>query len=91
MSSRLFGPLNMFNELPGAARHEFNNDPATFLKFVQDPKNADKLEKLGLAKGIDGLDVTGAPINAPLTPSETKNALKDTAPQSASEAVKADE
>ncbi len=34
----------MFSELPSSVRREFSNDPAAFLKFVNDPENHDKLE-----------------------------------------------
>ena len=38
----------MFSELPAQARKHFDNDPAAFLDFVQDPANHDKLHELGL-------------------------------------------
>ena len=40
----------MFEDLPSKARTEFNNDPGTFLDFVQDPENKDKLYDLGLSE-----------------------------------------
>ena len=39
----------MFNDLPSRARRHFDNDPAKFLDFVQDPKNHEQLVDLGLA------------------------------------------
>ena len=38
-----------FLELPAAVRREFDNDPGTFLAFVQNPANSEKLVALGLA------------------------------------------
>lgn len=39
----------MFDELPAKARKKFENDPAEFLDFVQDPENEDQLYDLGLS------------------------------------------
>lgn len=57
---------NMFNELPGAVRKEFGNTPAQFLEFVQNPANQEKLQKMGIVRGNDGLDLNGMPTTAPL-------------------------
>lgn len=43
---------NQFNSLDAAVRIKFENDPAQFLSFVEDPKNAQELVKLGLAVAI---------------------------------------
>lgn len=40
---------DMFDDLPSKARTKFNNDPGTFLDFVQDPKNKSELYNLGLS------------------------------------------
>ncbi len=40
---------SMFNELPSNIRNKFNNNPQAFLEFVQDPKNAEEAQKLGIA------------------------------------------
>lgn len=37
-----------FNALNSELRKRFDNDPAKFLAFVNDPENADELVKLGL-------------------------------------------
>lgn len=37
-----------FSALPADVRKRFGNDPAQFLDFVDDPKNADELVKMGL-------------------------------------------
>ncbi len=39
---------DMFSELPSQARTKFENDPAKFLDYVQNPENADSLYDLGL-------------------------------------------
>lgn len=40
---------SQFNALNAQARKKFNNNPAEFLAFVEDPKNAKELVDLGLA------------------------------------------
>lgn len=50
---------SLFAELPSRARKYFNNDPAEFMEFVNDPENIDKLVDLGLA---------AKPAQAPETP-----------------------
>lgn len=38
-----------FSSLPAQMRKRFLNDPAVFLDFVEDPKNAEEMVTLGLA------------------------------------------
>ena len=57
---------NMFNELPANIRKDFGNDPASFLGFVQNPDNQEKLQEMGIIRGNDGLDLKGMPSKAPL-------------------------
>lgn len=40
---------SMFDALPSAIRNRFDNEPARFLKFVQNEKNEDEIIKMGLA------------------------------------------
>lgn len=40
----------MFSTVPSKVRKRFDNDPAAFLAFVQDPANADEMVELGLAR-----------------------------------------
>ena len=40
---------SMFEELPSATRNRFDNDPAKFLDFVQNPDNLEEMQSLGLA------------------------------------------
>ena len=55
---------SMYEELPMNIRDEFNS-PEKFLKFVQDPANAAKMEKMGILRGNDGLTIDGKPSGAP--------------------------
>ena len=41
---------NMFMEIPAKIRSRFENDPAKFLEFVQDPANTDEIISMGLAR-----------------------------------------
>jgi hypothetical protein len=43
---------NKFNQLPVEIRKKFNNQPAAFLKFVQDPKNIEECVQLGILRRI---------------------------------------
>lgn len=56
---------SVFEALPSSLRARFQNDPAQFLEFVQDPANSDEMAQLGL--------------RAPITPRETE-ALAAAAP-----------
>lgn len=47
-----------FMEIPAKIRLQFNNDPAEFIAFAEDPKNIDKLRELGLAEKIEIKDNT---------------------------------
>lgn len=40
---------SMFADLPSSIRTKFENEPAKFLEFVQNPENAKELVELGLA------------------------------------------
>lgn len=40
----------MFATVPAKIRKRFNNDPAEFLEFAQDPGNVDELREMGLAR-----------------------------------------
>lgn len=62
---------NAFMTIPAEIRAKFNNDPAEFLAFAQDPEKLDEMRKMGLA-----------PPDRPKTPREPPMA-----PATASEAV----
>lgn len=57
----------MFMELPGKLRARFENRPENFLRFVQDPANADELIKMGLRERPKA-DPAPAPAPAPPPP-----------------------
>lgn len=49
-----------FMALPAIVRRRFNNDPAEFLDFVQDPANLDEARSLGLAKPVEPPETGGS-------------------------------
>lgn len=59
-----------FEGLDAKVRKRFGNDPAEFLAFCNDPKNAQELVKLGLAKSVatpplvEGSQLNGGAANA---------------------------
>lgn len=56
----------MFEELPANLRKRFSNNPAEFLDFAQNPENKQELSKMGIIRGNDGIDITGATTTAPV-------------------------
>ena len=40
---------SMFEDLPSSLRNKFDNEPAKFLDFVQDERNFDEAQELGIA------------------------------------------
>lgn len=61
---------SMFQDLPSSIRNQFDNDPAAFLDFVQDPANAPRLAEMGLTapQPDSGHPPTGQPAATPPTP-----------------------
>lgn len=55
----------MFSELPSSVRKYFDNDPAAFMEFVNDPDNIDKLVDLGLAVKAPEQPETPDPVPTP--------------------------
>jgi phage internal scaffolding protein len=45
---------SMFEGLPSEIRNKFDNDPAKFMTFVDDPANAEQMVEMGLAKAPEG-------------------------------------
>lgn len=41
-----------FSTLPAKVRKKFDNDPSTFLEFVQDEENIDEMIEMGLLKAL---------------------------------------
>jgi len=74
---------SMFEELPAIARAKFNNDPETFLEYVQDPQNKDELPTLGLALKPSPVQNTASQepktesASAPSTPSKGEKPKDD--------------
>lgn len=67
---------DMFDELPAITRKEFDNDPARFLEFTQNPNNQEKMVEMGLVpsphtRELDANDNHSAPPPAePIKPTE---------------------
>jgi len=59
----------MFDDLPSSIRGKFENDPAQFLSFVQDPDNASEMQDLGLAPSTEKIAAEAQP-EPPAPPSE---------------------
>lgn len=51
---------SMFADMPAQLRARFENDPAKFLDFVQNPKNLDEARELGLCKPVVAQAAAGA-------------------------------
>lgn len=49
--NRVIEAQDAFMTVPAKIRAKFNNDPASFLAYVQDPANADSMIEMGLAHG----------------------------------------
>lgn len=56
-----------FDDLPAHVRREFDNDPFTFLSFIEDPDNVERMAELGL---IEAPDVEETPPEAKPLPAE---------------------
>ena len=50
---------SMFEQLPSGIRQKFNNKPAEFMQFANNPDNAQEMVDLGLRKGLDFKDAQG--------------------------------
>lgn len=66
----------MFEDLPSDLRKKFHNEPAEFLQFVQDEKNADAMRELGLAlpKTPEAIPMKVEVINHPRSDDDVKPA-----------------
>jgi len=62
---RILEAQEMFDALPAKLRARFENDPAMFLDFVDDPNNMDEMVKLGLVEKPKGV-----PQEEPSAPKE---------------------
>ncbi len=68
----------MFGALPSSIRREFDNDPAKFLDFANDPANAEALVEMGLSEPVQS-DLPG------LTEKAAEKAPVKKAPEKGSE------
>jgi len=48
--NRIIAAQDSFMSLPALTRKRFANDPGEFLEFINDPKNIEEAEKMGLLK-----------------------------------------
>lgn len=53
---------DLFGTLPAKIRSRFNNDPAQYIAFFEDPDNMDEAIKLGLAKAPPAVQDAPSPI-----------------------------
>lgn len=66
--NQVMAAQEMFSSLPSSLRARFNNDPAEFLNFVDNPSNLDEMRSLGLLN-----PEVSAPDVAPLEGSTLDN------------------
>lgn len=57
---------SLFEGLPSDMRKRFGGDPGQFLNFVRDPQNFKEMAQMGILRGNDGLDISGAFTGAPV-------------------------
>lgn len=67
---------SMFNDLPSDLRNEFNNNPQAFLEFVQDPKNAERAQELGIPLS-DKAAIQAAELSGTAKPDESGDSPQD--------------
>lgn len=61
-----------FDAMPSQLRKEFDNNPAVFLDFVQNPDNVDKMVDMGLAERVTPPPVVKVEVtNQPVIEAET--------------------
>lgn len=73
---------SMFESMPSGVRSRFENNPAKFMDFVNNPKNQSELISMGLAKALDGYDARGNPITIPAEPSASPEVNPEASPGS---------
>ena len=59
---------SMFEAMPSGIRANFENSPAKFMDFINNPDNAQAVRDMGLAKGLDGKKLDGSPTGAAPAP-----------------------
>lgn len=68
---------NQFSNLPALARKKFDNDPAKFLEFCNNPKNHKEMVELGLAKHVKGDHNMDGVVNSEDNPKSTTKKVND--------------
>lgn len=48
IQNQIVAAKSLFEQVPSSIREKFNNDVATFLDFIDDPKNSDEAAAMGL-------------------------------------------
>lgn len=76
---------SMFNDLPSGIRNRFENDPAKFMDFVHDPKNASEMAEMGLMRPDYQSKVTDAIAPDLTKPQAPVKASADSPPKSSQE------
>jgi hypothetical protein len=71
---------SMYEELPANIRSEFQS-PVEFLQFVQNPANAERMRKMNILKGNDGLTASGSKSGAPTTTDMDGDGVPDPIPE----------
>jgi len=75
--NQVMAAQEMFSELPSKVRKRFGNDPALYLEFLDDPKNAAEAIKLGLAEERLAEDATPIPKKEETPPKPAKKPVSD--------------
>lgn len=68
----------MFESVPAHIRKDFQNDPAHYLEFMQDPKNREKIEAYGLdASHLPEVEADTPPASPPAAQPPAENPPAD--------------
>ena len=71
---------SMFEQLPSGIRGKFENNPAKFMDFANDPANAEEMVQYGFRKGLDFKDHAGNPTGVQPVMNEDGDTGKVTEP-----------
>lgn len=72
-NNHLIAANESFQSLPSSLRKKFDNDPAQFLDFVNDPKNIQEMQKMGLTKTPYQKPTPETPPTLPEAPNPTSS------------------
>lgn len=76
-----------FSSLPSSLRKRFNNDPATFLDFVQNEENIPEMERLGLIPKPNKKEADATDIAAGVQPASANAGPQPVVPGQAAPAA----